>query len=81
MLLPNQVEVLLQSLEPQVRTSTPQVSRLSAVSKVLPGEAKGMRQPLPRQVSLEDLKALPWMGRESRMLRLGREHTGKLMRR
>lgn len=39
MLLPNQVEILLQSLEPQVRTSNPQMSRFSTVSRVLPAEA------------------------------------------
>lgn len=36
MLLPNQVEILLQSLELQVRTSTPLMSRVSRASRVSP---------------------------------------------
>lgn len=54
-----------------------EVSKLSISS----GEANSVRQPSPRQGSLEELKTLLWTAREPRLPRLGREHTGKYVRR
>lgn len=46
-----------------------------------PGESNGVRQPLPRQASLEELKTLLWIARKPRVPRLDRQHTSKYVRR
>lgn len=69
------------ALSQEYQTPTPHVGKCPSSLMVSLGEANGLRQLFPGQISLEELKTLLRIMGEDRVPRLVREHTGKHTRR